>query len=221
MINMTPDLQKKVAAVTGFVLLAAGILYFELPHGGPASVTPAAPVASTPVAVAPAAAGSSEGARGRNGAVVSVPPGNAVGGAAKDLGTTSAQLDPTLRMAAMLVTESLVYTGGGRNIFSASSVPVDIPKPIASVRTGRLAQVAAPMPSGPPPPPPIDLKFFGTATSANGTRRAFLLHGEDVFLASDGDIVQRRYKVITVLANSIVVEDMANNNRQTLPLLAR
>ena len=55
----------------------------------------------------------------------------------------------------------------------------------------------------------------------NGARRAFLLHGEDVFLASDGDIVQRRYKVISIGANSIVVEDMANNNRQTLPLLAR
>jgi hypothetical protein len=42
-----------------------------------------------------------------------------------------------------------------------------------------------------------------------------------VFLASDGDIVQRRYKVVSILANSIVVEDMTNNNRQTLPLLAR
>jgi hypothetical protein len=50
---------------------------------------------------------------------------------------------------------------------------------------------------------------------------AFLLHGEDVFLATDGEIVQRRYKVISVSANSILVEDMTNNNRQTLPLLAR
>ena len=55
-----------------------------------------------------------------------------------------------------------------------------------------------PPPPGPPPPPPIDLKFFGTATAADGRRRAFLLHGEDVFLASDGDIVQRRYKVISI-----------------------
>ena len=74
---------------------------------------------------------------------------------------------------------------------------------------------------GPPPPPPIDLKFFGTATGANGARRAFLLHGDHVFLASDGDIVQRKYKVISISASSILVEDMANNNRQTLPLLAR
>jgi hypothetical protein len=63
------------------------------------------------------------------------------------------------------------------------------------------------------------LKFFGTASSANGRRQAFLLHGQDVFLAADGEIVQRRYRVITVSANSILVEDMTNNNRQTLPLI--
>jgi hypothetical protein len=62
------------------------------------------------------------------------------------------------------------------------------------------------------------MKFFGIATAANGSRRAFLLRGDDVYLASDGDIVQRRYKVISISANSILVEDMANNNRQTLPL---
>jgi hypothetical protein len=217
--NMTPDLQKKVGAVAGFVVLAAAILYFELPHGGAAPApVPAAPVvAPAPATSAPVAGRSG----GKTGVVIPIPPGNAVGGAAKSLGTTSAQLDPTLRMEAMLVTESVVYSGSGRNIFSASSAPVEIPKPIASVRTGKAFVGPPPLPLGPPPPPPIDLKFFGTATSANGTRRALLLHGEDVFLASNGDIVQRRYKVITVSANSIVVEDMANSNQQTLPLLAR
>jgi hypothetical protein len=130
------------------------------------------------------------------------------------------QLDPTLKMGPMLVTEALVYSGGGRNIFSATSVPVAIPTAIAPARP---KVVAAPVyvPTGPPPPPPIDLKFFGTATSKNGAaRQAFLLHGEDVFVASAGDVVQRRYKIISIAANSIVVEDMTNNNRQTLPLLA-
>jgi hypothetical protein len=219
MMNMAPDLQKKVAAVAGFVVLAGAILYFELPHDGPAPVAPA--VVTTPTTAAPAAR-SAPPSGAKAGAVISVPPGNALGNAAKSLGTTSAQLDPTLRMAAMLVTESLVYSGGGRNIFSASSVPVAIPKPIVPVRTGKaLPPGPPPPPPGPPPPPPIDLTFFGTATGADGARRAFLLHGQDVFLASDGDVVQRKYRVITVSANSIVVEDMANNNRQTLPLQGR
>jgi hypothetical protein len=142
-----------------------------------------------------------------------------VGSAAKNVGTTSAQLDPTLRMGPMLVTEALVYSGSGRNIFSMTSAPIDIPKPIAAVRPkGPVVPVYTP-PPGPPPPPPIDLKFFGTETSADGKRRAFLLKGDDVFLASDGDIVQRRYKIVTISPNSVLVEDMANNNRQTLPLI--
>ena len=134
--------------------------------------------------------------------------------------TSVVQLDPTLKMGPMLVTESLVYSGGGRNIFSSSSVPMGMPVAMAPARPKPVAVMPQYLqPTGPPPPPPIDLKFFGTATSGNGARQAFLLHGEDVFLASAGDIVQRRYKIISVAASSIVVEDMTNNNRQTLPLL--
>jgi hypothetical protein len=211
MIRLTPDQWKKGGIISAFVLVMAGVLYYELWDDGP-SVPVAAPVVTTSPS-APVV---------KPGAVVAVPPGNVAGAVAKSLGTTSAQLDPTLRMEAMLVTESLVYSGSGRNIFSASSAPVDIPKPIAPVRVkGPVIPVVPPPPPGPPPPPPIDLKFFGTASGANGKRMAFLLHGEDVFLATDGEIVQRRYKVISVSANSILVEDMTNNNRQTLPLLAR
>ena len=138
-------------------------------------------------------------------------------GEARNVGTAATHLDPTLHMKAMLAAESLVYTGSGRNIFSANSAPVVIPRAIASARPkGRVVPAA---PVGPPPPPPIDLKFFGTATTANGVRRALLLHGEDVFLALPGDIVQRRYKVQSISANSIVVEDLTDNNTQTLPLI--
>jgi hypothetical protein len=49
-------------------------------------------------------------------------------------------------------------------------------------------------------------------------RQAFLLQGDDVFLASAGDIVARRYKIVSIAANSIQVEDLTNNNTQTLPL---
>jgi hypothetical protein len=131
-------------------------------------------------------------------------------------------LDPTLKMGPMRVTESLVYSGNGRNIFSASSAPeVMIQKPIAPARPVAPPPPVYVAPTGPPPPPPIDLKFFGTATAGNGKRQAFLLHGEDVFLASEGDIVQRRYRVVSMTANSIVVRDLTNNNQQTLPLIVR
>ena len=195
--KLSADDKKKGGIIAAFLLVMGGILYYELGDafgGSSPAVSPAAQV----VASGPVATGT--------------------GGKAKAV-AASVQLDPTLKMGPMLVTEALVYSGGGRNIFSASSVPTEIPKAIAPARPHGPVVPVSIVPAGPPPPPPIDLKFFGTATSGSGTRQALLLHGEDVFVASAGDIVQRRYKVISVAANSIVVEDMTNNNRQTLPLL--
>ncbi len=198
----TEDKKKlRLAVVAGFFgLIALGVIYNEL-FGGP-SAPPPAPV---PVAVAAPAASSK-------------------GSPAQKLGTTAAQLDPTLHTEAMLATESLVYRGSGRNIFAAGAEAAAV-KAIAVVQPKfpprpNLTPVSQQVVNqGPPPPPPINLKFFGTATAANGSRRAFLLNGDDVFLASQGDVVQRKYRVVSIALNSILVEDIPNNNKQTLPLL--
>jgi hypothetical protein len=193
------DDRNKIIAMAAFVVVAGGILYYEL-FSTP--TPPAPPTAAAPSNSAPAAP---------------------AGPAARPIATTSAALDPTLHMAAMTLAESVLYSGAGRNIFSPASAPppVAIPKPIAQARINQPPPMpAAPQPPpGPPPPPPIDLKFFGTATAADGTRQAFLLHNDDVFLASTGDIVMRRYKVVSIEARTIHVEDMQYNNTQTLPLL--
>ncbi|MBS1813883.1 MAG: hypothetical protein JSS87_03300 [Acidobacteria bacterium] len=134
---------------------------------------------------------------------------------------SNAQLDPTLHMEGMLLAEAVEYNGAGRNIFSAESTAplATIPKPIASARPAHTAaQVQQPVNLGPPPPPPIDLRFFGTATRANGNRQAFFLKGDDVFLASPGDIVSRRYRINSISATSAEVTDLQTNNTQRLPL---
>ena len=145
--------------------------------------------------------------------------GVAAGIAATKMASTSSSLDPTLDESAMLRTENLVYSGTGRNIFSTTyTAPVVIPTNMPKARPG-AATVAVPTgPPLPPPPPPINLKFFGTAIRANGLRQAFLLNGEDVYLAAAGDIVARKYKIVAIGANSIQVEDLQNANTQSLPL---
>ena len=75
-------------------------------------------------------------------------------------------------------------------------------------------------PTGPPPPPPINLKFFGFASRTGTTKKIFLQQGEDVFVASEGEIVQRRYRILRINPTSIDVEDVLTNNRQTIPLTA-
>ena len=70
----------------------------------------------------------------------------------------------------------------------------------------------------PAPPPPIDLKFYGYATPAGGTKRIFLAQGEDVFIAREGDIVDRRYKVVRISGTAVEILDVLSNNRQSIPL---
>jgi hypothetical protein len=221
----TEDKKKLITAgVGGFcAIVALGWMYFQV-FAGPSAPPP---VQGPPVVITkPSAAGDAEEAGPRPAASVPavVAPaaarlGNGPG--AKKVATANVQLDPTLHMEAMEATESLVYTGTGRNIFAPGPTPQELlavaPKPIAPARPGPSAPIR-PVNLGPPPKPPINLKFFGTATQG-GKRRALLLAGDDVFLASPGDIVQRRYRIVSIGANSIVVEDVANSNSQNLPLV--
>jgi hypothetical protein len=42
--------------------------------------------------------------------------------------------------------------------------------------------------------------------------------GGDVFVAREGDVVDRRYKIVRIQPNTVEVEDVLTNNRQNLPL---
>lgn len=191
-------------------LIAVYFLYGEL-FGGPSTPPPAPAVVLTRT-VAPATAA---------GRTVAAPPGVAVNGTAAKVGSAGTALDPTLHMEAMQRTESLVYSGSGRNIFASPTAPAPV---LVEAKFPARPQGPGGVPpaiyTGPPPPPAIDLKFFGTVSSANGTTKAFLLNGDNVFLAIPGDVVERRYRVVSIAANSITVEDLPNRNQQTLPLLA-
>jgi hypothetical protein len=136
------------------------------------------------------------------------------------LASTSAGLDPTLDDTAMTRTENLVYSGSGRNIFSVTDTPPppSMPRNVPPPRPKGVAAAMPVPPPGPLPPPPINLKFFGTAKRSGGDVQAFLLSGEDVFLASAGEIVAHKYRIVVINVNSIQVQDLQNNNTQTLPL---
>lgn len=212
-----------VGSVFGVLLLVFVVYAYNSFFGGsPNPAATLAPVSEPVVSRSDSTVATTESApaplsNGRTGL------GAAPGVAAQKMASTSSSLDPTLDEAAMLRTESLVYSGTGRNIFSAiSAPPMVIPRNVPSARPGGAAKVVAPpVPMGPPPPPPIDLKYFGTAVRVSGLRQAFLLQGEDVYLASAGDIVARKYKILNINSSNIQVEDLVNHDTQLLPLITR
>ena len=121
-------------------------------------------------------------------------------------------LDPTLRLQLLRSVEGLSYSGSGRNIFVEQAEAPKIPavvKPVDTAQTG---------PAQPPPPPPITLKFFGFTNKPGEAKRIFLSEGEDVFIASEGDIVNRRYKVVRISPNSVEIEDVLYKHSQSIPL---
>jgi hypothetical protein len=211
-----------VVSIFGVLLLVFVVYAYNSFFGGSPN-----PAATAPTVVAPVTRSSESRVETES---TVIPAGNARAGqsgaapgvAAKRMASTSSSLDPTLDESAMLRTESLVYSGTGRNIFSSiSAPPMVIPSNVPKARPGVVLPVMPPMPVGPPPPPPINLKYFGTAVRVNGRRQAFLLQGEDVYLASEGDIVARKYRIVSIGTSNIQVEDLVYKDTQTLPLIGR
>ena len=60
--------------------------------------------------------------------------------------------------------------------------------------------------------------FYGYAAEKTGQKQVFLLQGDDIFIASEGDVVDRRYRVVKINSASVQVEDIPYHNTQTLPL---
>ena len=96
--------------------------------------------------------------------------------------------------------------------------PPPPPKPVA-VPTPEVTEAPKPpVPTGPPPPPPIPLKFIGILERANGEKWAVLSDGKVTMHGRDGDIVDGRYKIVKIGAESIELTYADGRGRQVVRL---
>ncbi len=127
---------------------------------------------------------------------------------------TGESLDPRLRLDLLANSENVKYEGKGTNIFRASAEPVEVPR--VKVPPLLSQQEAAKRAAVPPPPPPINLKYFGITNSNGESPKVFLSQGDDVWIAREGDVVNRHYKIVHISPNAVEIEDLLNNNRQSI-----
>jgi len=127
-------------------------------------------------------------------------------------------LDPTLRLDLLASVEQTQYEGSGRNIFTSEPDPVTIQTPAGTGATD-VAKTPIYTPPVIPAAPQIPLKFFGFANKSGEPKRVFLLQGEEVFVAGEGEIVNRRYKVVRISPTSVEMQDMVYSGPpQNIPL---
>lgn len=128
-------------------------------------------------------------------------------------------LDPTLRLDLLAMSEKTQYQGTGRNIFVSQAEDVKIPPPLGKVNTDDPKPDHGYQAPTVPAAPPIPLKFYGFASSPGEPKKIFLKNGDDVFVAGEGEIVDRRYKVIHISNTSVEIQDVLNSGPpQNIPL---
>ena len=137
-------------------------------------------------------------------------------------------IDPTLRLDLLAKVQAVQLEGGQRDLFRYSTAPpppLTGKEPIVKVKTPaeiakQQSSMPPPGPPQPPPPPPILLKYYGYSSArADGRKKAFFLDGEDILVGAEGELVKKRYRVVRIGVNSVVMEDVDNKHEQTLPLV--
>ena len=220
---------KKIAALAGLTVVAAYLLYTNL-SGPPApssgvgvearAARQTAPDAAVTAAAQTAAAPTRSSAGRRNTSQEFRPP-------YKRKGVDTSTIDPRLRLDLLAKVQAVDLSPAERNLFQFGAAPPvvahapDPGKIIPKTQAQIQAEQASlnPGPPAPPPPPPITLKYYGyTAQRADGRRRAFFLDGDDIFVAAEGELIKKRYKVIRIGVTSVEVEDTQFSHTQMLPL---
>ncbi len=137
-------------------------------------------------------------------------------------------IDPTLRLDLLAKVQAVELQGGQRNLFQFSTAPPPpalkgpepkvVPKTPLQIAQEQAKKASNGSPSK-PPPAPINLKYYGYSTMHGDARKkAFFLDGEDILVATEGDVLKKRYRVVRIGINSVVMEDTESKTQQTLPL---
>jgi hypothetical protein len=137
------------------------------------------------------------------------------------------RIDPQLHLELLAKLQKVAEEGSGRNLFQFGPPP---PPPEKKGADSKLPGGPEPIvPRGPvtplptaapPPPPPPPFKYYAVLTERRtGRKTAFFLEGDEIYKAAEGELVKKRYRVLRIGVNSVVLEDTELKRQSTLPLV--
>jgi hypothetical protein len=145
----------------------------------------------------------------------------------KPVDPTLSDIDPTLKLWLLDRVRTVKPIAGGRNLFETGpelaqgTVPA-VPK-VAKMPPKPLAPVG-PMP--PPviaerPPVNIPLRYYGFVKPSwrGDGNRGYFMEGENILMATEGDVLEGQFLVVALSPNKARVEDIHLKQGQDLPLI--
>lgn len=98
--------------------------------------------------------------------------------------------------------------------------PAPVAPPVARPSGGSTpgAGPVTALPTGPPPPPPIPFKFIGLLTPSPGDKVAVLSDGRTIVHGREGDVIEGRYRLLTVADEAVQMEYLDGRGRRTIRL---
>ena len=136
-------------------------------------------------------------------------------------------VDPTLRLALLDRVRSVKLVEGGRNLFETGPgiVAANLP-PVPKVQTmvpKPITAIGPPLPPPKPPPPALNipLRYYGfVRPSARGDgNRGYFMDGENILMATEGDVLKSRFLIVALSPNNARVEDIQLKQGQDLQLI--
>jgi hypothetical protein len=146
----------------------------------------------------------------------------------KPVDPTLGDVDPTLKLWLLDRVRTVKPIEGGRNLFETGSelaqgnlpalpkVPKMPPKPAQPIETMPSSIVAAA-----PPPVNIPLRYYGFVKPSwrGDGNRGYFMEGENILMATEGDVLEGQFLVVALSPNKARVEDIRLKQGQDLPLI--
>lgn len=143
----------------------------------------------------------------------------------RPIDATRGDIDPTLRLDLLSRLSTVKYEPAHRSVFEIGAAPASQAELLAAVKNKPIINPKPPQTVSPPvtaqlPTVNIPLKYYGFVKpmEPGQVNRGFFLDGDNVLVASEGQVLKQQYLVVELAPNTAKLEDTQMKQGQTLPV---